>query len=398
MNTVDPYAGERLKESHFHPREAALNIRDAWGAWNGYRFAECYYDAEYEYFCVRNSCATYDICPMQKYHVKGRDAEAMLNRMVTRDISKLQLNRVTYVVWCTDEGRVVDDGTIFRLAHDEFMLTCGSPCSAWLRMSAFGFNDVSITDMSDVIAALSLQGPTSCAVLKKMGLQGIESAKPFDILHFPFHEDTLMVSRTGFTGDLGYELWISPPLALQLWDELYAAGADYGIQPFGEEATNMARLEAGFIMPAMELSEALKTVHFEHDHSPFGLNLGWLVDFNKPHFNGRKALLKEQERGPKWTLTRLDIEGNKPADEAILYNSRRCAKSIGYVTSAMWSPAVKANIAMAMIKTEFLKGDIWVEIYHQKDLRQYRKVVLGTIQKKPFWAPARARATPPLDY
>ena len=398
MNTADPYAGERLKESPFHPREAELNIRNAWSAWNGYKFAECYYDAEYEYFCIRNTCATYDICPMQKYYVKGRDAEAMLNRMVTRDISKLPINRVTYVVWCTDEGRVVDDGTVFRLADDEFMLTCGSPCNAWLRMAAFGFSDITVTDLSDEIAALSLQGPTSCAVLKKLGLQGIEAAKPFDILHFPFHGDTLMVSRTGFTGDLGYELWISPQLALQLWDELYAAGSDYGIQPFGEEATNMARLEAGFIMPDMELHEALKTIHFEHDQSPFELNLGWLVDFNKPHFNGRSALLKEKERGSKYTLTRLDIPGNKPAVEAILYNNQRCSKGIGYVTSAMWSPAAKANIALGMIRTEFLKGDIWAEIYFQKELRQYRKVVLCTVMKKPFWMPARARATPPQDY
>jgi len=397
MNTADQYAGERLKETHFHPREAALNIRNAWASWNGYKFAECYYDAEYEYFCVRNSCATYDICPMQKYYVTGRDAEAMLNRMVTRDISKLPLNRVTYVVWCTDEGRMVDDGTIFRLGRDEFQLTCGSPCIAWLRMSAFGFSDVTVTDMTDEIAALSLQGPTSCSVLKKMGLQGIETAKPFDILRFPFLGDTLTVSRTGFTGDLGYELWIRSGLALEMWDELYAAGADYNIQPFGEAATNMARLEAGFIMPDMEFNEALKTIHFEHDQSPFELNLGWLVDFNKPHFNGRSALLKEKERGPKYTLTRLDIPGNKPAEGAILYNNERCAKDIGYVTSAMWSPAVKANIAMAMIRTEFLKGDIWAEIYFQKELRQYRKVELCTVQKKPFWAPARARATPPPD-
>ena len=395
MNAADQYAGERLKESHFHPREAVLNIRDAWSAWNGYKFAEYYYDAEYEYFCVRNSCATYDICPMQKYYVEGRDAEAMLNRMVTRDVTKLPLNRVIYTVWCTDEGRVVDDGTIFRLAEDKFMLTCGSPCNAWLRMSAFGFSDVTVTDMSDDIAALSFQGPTSCTVLKKMGLQGIETAKPFEIRHFPFHGDTLMVSRTGFTGDLGYELWVRPELALDMWDELYAAGADYGIQPFGEEATNMARLEAGFIMPDMELHEALKTIHFEHDQSPFELNLGWRVDFNKPHFNGRSALLKEKERGPKFTLTRLDIPGNKPAVEAILYNNEHCSKDIGYVTSAMWSPAVKANIAMAMIRTEFLKGDIWVEIYYQKELRQYRKVVLATVIKKQFWMPARARSTPP---
>ena len=398
MNTVDKYAGERLKETHFHPREAALNIRNAWSAWNGYKFAEYYYDAEYEYFCIRNSCATYDICPMQKYYVEGRDAEAMLNRMITRDVTKLPLNRVIYTVWCTDDGRVVDDGTLFRLAEDKFMLTCGSPCNAWLKMSAFGFSDVTITDMSDEIAALSFQGPTTCTVLKKMGLTDIETAKPFDIRHFPFHGDTLMVSRTGFTADLGYELWVKPELALELWDELYAAGADYLIQPFGEEATNMARLEAGFIMPDLELHEALKTVHLEHDQSPFELNLGWLVDFKKPHFNGRAALLKEKQRGSKYTLTRLNLPGNKVAVEAIVYGNKRCSKSIGYVTSAMWSPAVKANIAMAMIKSEYLKGDIWVEIYYQKEIRQYRKVVLATVVKKQFWTPSRARATPPADY
>jgi len=397
MNTVDPYAGERLKKTPFYPRAKLLNIRDAWAAWNGYKFAEYYYDAEYEYFCVRNQCATYDICPMQKYRIQGRDAEAMLNRMVTRDISKLRLNRVTYVVWCTDEGRMVDDGTIFKLASDEFMLTCGSSCVAWLRMSAFGFDDVSVTDVTDELAALSLQGPTSCAVLKKMGLEGIENAKPFDIQRFPFHGDTLMVSRTGFTGDLGYELWIRPGLALEMWDELYAAGEDYGIQPFGEVATNMTRLEAGFIMPDMEFNEALKTIHFEHDQTPFELNLGWLVDFNKPHFNGRSALLKEQQQGPRYTLTRLDIEGNKPAEESYLYSDKGCKKEIGYVTSAMWSPAVKANIALAMIRTDCLKGDIFAEIYYAKELRQYHKVARCTVMDKPFWAPARARATPPLD-
>jgi aminomethyltransferase len=383
--------------SPFYPREAVLNIRDAWAAWNGYKFAEYYYDAEYEYFCVRNGCATYDICPMQKYYVQGRSAEAMLNRMVTRDITKLPLNRVTYVVWCTDEGRMVDDGTIFKLADDKFMLTCGSPCTAWLRMSCCGFDDVTVTDMTDAIAGLSLQGPTSCSVLKKMGLQGIETARPFDIMHFPFHGDSLMVSRTGFTGDLGYELWIKPELALQMWDELYAAGADYSIQPFGEKATNMTRLEAGFIMPGMEFNEALKTIHFEHDQTPFELNLGWLVDFNKPHFNGRRALLKEKKRGPKYLLTRLDIEGNKPAEQSYLYSNKRCTREIGYVTSAMWSPVAKANIALAMIKTECLSGEVWAEIYYEKELRQYSKAARCTIKKKPFWAPDRARATPPPD-
>ena len=380
MNTQDNYAGERLKESPFHSREKALNIRDAWVSWNGYKFAEYYYEAEYEYFCVRNTCGTYDICPMQKYKVQGADAQAMLNRMVTRDISKLKLNRVTYVVWCTDEGRMVDDGTIFKLSDDEFMLTCGSPCNAWLEMSVFGFDDVSVTDMSDEIAAVSLQGPTSCAVLKSMGLTGIESARPFEIRHFPFQGETLMVSRTGFTGDLGYELWVKPELALVLWDVLYAAGSDYGIHPFGEEATNMARLEAGFIMPGMEFNEALKTVHFEHDQTPFELNLGWLVDFSKSHFNGRSALLEEKRRGPLYTLTKLDIEGNKPAEGSHLYSNKRCSREIGYVTSAMWSPAAKANIALAMVKTDKLQGEIWSEIYYEKELRHHSKVVKCTVR------------------
>ena len=397
MNTTDPYAGERLKESPFYPRQQALNIRNAWGVWNGYKFAEYYYDTEYEYFCIRNTCGTYDICPMQKYEICGGDAEAMLNRMVTRDVAKIKLNRVGYCVWCTDAGRMIDDGTIFRLSGDKFMLTCGSPCSAWLEKSVFGFDDVSIRDVSDEIAALSLQGPTSCAVLKNMGLEGIDTAKRFEIRHFPFHGATLMVSRTGFTGDLGYELWIQPTLALELWDELFAAGADYGIQPYGEAATNMARLEAAFIMPAMEFNEALRTVHFEHDQTPFELNLGWLVDFNKPHFSGRSALLREKRHGSQYTLTKLDIEGNKPAEGSYIYQNKRCSREIGYVTSAMWSPAVKANIALAMIKTQYLQGELWAEIYYEKELRQYSRVARCTRKLKPFWAPTRARTTPPPD-
>jgi len=398
MTTTDPYAGERLKLSPFYARARELNIRDAWSAWNGYKFAEYYYDAGYEYFCVRNLCATYDICPMQKYEIAGRDAEAMLNRMVTRDVRKIGLNRVAYCVWCTDDGRMIDDGTIFRLSDDKFMLTCGSPCTAWLEKSTFGFDDVTVTDVTDSIAALSLQGPTSCAALKKMGLDGIDTLKPFGIMHFPYLGDTLMVSRTGFTGDLGYELWIKAGLALDMWDELYAAGEDYGIQPFGEAATNMTRLEAGFIMPAMEFNEALRTVNFEHDQTPFELGLGWLVDFDKPHFNGRRALLEEKQRGPRYTLAKLDIEGNRPADGSYVYKNKRCTKEIGYVTSAMWSPAVKANIALAMIKTEHLKGDLWAEIYYEKELRHYSRVVKCTRKTKPFWAPPRARATPPADY
>ena len=401
VDIKDPFAGERLKESPFHPRQALLNLRDAWSSWNGYKFADYYYDEEYEYFCIRNSCATYDICPMQKYVITGPDAEAMLNRMVTRDISKLKENRVTYVCWCTDEGRMIDDGTIFKMGPDRFLLTCGSPSLAWLRKSTFGFDQLEISDVSDSLAALSFQGPTTCEVLKKMGLVGIEDLKPFCISYFSLGSDDnnrLMVSRTGFTGDLGYELWIEKAYALELWDKLYAAGEDYGIQPYGEAATNMARLEAGFIMPGMEFNEALKTVHYQYDQTPFELNLDWLVDFKKPHFNGRSALLEARDQGAEYTLVKLDIEGNKPAEESFLYSDKECSKEIGYVTSAMWSPVVKANIALAMVMTSALDGDIWAEIYYSKELRHHSKVAQCTFQTHPFWSPKRARATPPGLY
>ena len=148
----------------------------------------------------------------------------------------------------------------------------------------------------------------------------------------------------------------------------------------------------------MEFNEALKTVHYQHDQTPFELNLGWLVDFNKPLFNGRKALLLDKKNGPKYTLTKLDIEGNKPAEGSYIYGDKKCSLEIGYVTSAMWSPAVKANIAMAMIETEYLQGEIWAEIYYEKELRQYDKVARCSIKEKPFWAPSRARMTPPENY
>ena len=394
---IDPYAGERLKETHFHPRQSLLNFREAWSSWNGYKFANYYYEEEYEYFCIRNTCGTYDICPMQKYLIEGADAETMLNRMVTRDIKKLHIDRVTYVCWCTDEGRMIDDGTIFKLADDRFMLTCGSPCLAWLRKSSFGFRDIELSDISEKMAALSFQGPMTCEVLKKMGLSRIETLRPFGIMHFSFgdSDQQLMVSRTGFTGDLGYELWINSEVALELWDALYAAGDDYGIHPYGEFATNMARLEAGFIMPAIEFNEALKTVHYRYDQTPFELSLDWLVDFKKPHFNGRTALLEERKRGPAYKLVKLDIEGNKPAEEAFLYSDRECSQEIGYVTSAMWSPVVKANIALAMVEPDYLAGEIWAEINYQKELRYHTRVSKCTIKKSPFWAPERARITPP---
>jgi aminomethyltransferase len=290
---------------------------------------------------------------------------------------------------------MIDDGTIFRLGEEKYMLTCGSPCLAWLRKSCLGFDNVSVREYTEDLAGLSLQGPTSFAVLKAMGFAQVAQLKPFGIMYLPFAGSELMISRTGFTGDLGYELWIDPEHALALWDALYRAGADYGIQPYGESATNMARLEAGFLMPYMEFNEALKTVNFEYDHTPLELDLAWLVDFKKPHFNGRSALLRQSREGIQRKLLKLDIEGNKTTEESILYNNKGCSHEIGYITSAMWSPAVKANIAFAFVDTKALGSEIWAEIYYYKELRPHRKMARCTVRDKPFWVHPRARQTPP---
>ena len=319
-------------------------------------------------------------------------------------------------------GYLTDDGALFLIAADlGITLEQSKKMEIELKDLFVGAKEVTVESRilnmsptkqftkkdgtSFLLRTITVYDSDSTASVKlwdeKANLPGIENLKPFGIGHFRFRgnaNNMLMVSRTGFTGDLGYELWIEPNLALDLWDALYEVGSDYGIQPYGETATDMARLEAGFIMPGMEFNEALKTIHYKHDQSPFELGLGWLVDFKKPHFNGRNALLKEKEQGSPYTLVKLDIDGNKDATESYLYSEKKCKTHIGYITSTMWSPIVKANIALAMIETKYLKGEIWAEIYYSKEVRPQQKIVECKIVKKPFWSPARTRATPPERY
>lgn len=386
-----------LLPSPFHSRSSKMNINQQWIEWNGYATAVYYADAHIEYFSTRNTCGVFDVSPMRKYRFKGADAEAMLDRMVTRDVTKQAINTVAYNVWCTDKGRVIDDGTIFRLAEDEFMLCCAEPGFDWFHLSAVGFDALEITEISDDLASLALQGPTSCALLKAMGFKGVENTKPFEIVKFPYGSGEMMISRTGFTGDLGYELWIDPQDAEMLWDQLFSTGQIYGIQPLGDESLDMARLEAGFISPDVEFHGALHTVDQGHDHSPFELGLGWIVNFKKSHFSGRAALLAEKQRGPARKLIKLDIEGNKPAEHSLLYSDKACSKEIGYTTSAMWSPVVKANIAYGLVEGHAADGPIFAEVYYQKELRWVHKVARCTRVTKAFWTPERAKATPPPD-
>ena len=325
------------------------------------------------------------------------DALPYLNRLATRDVSKIKMGRVGYSVWCGDDGRVIDDGTIFHLHENEYRLCSQERHLDWLLTNTIGF-DVSVTEATHDVAALALQGPTSCATLKKMGLEGIENMKPFDIGYFLFEDTHLTVSRTGFTGDLGYELWIDPEHAEVLWDRLFEAGRLHGIQAMGDEALAMLRVEAGFIQACHEFMPAHETVRHSHTRSPFELGLGWLVDFNKPNFNGRKALLAEKKNGHRYNMVKLDIDGNKPANDSYVFTKNK--KTIGTVTSAMWSPSAKASIALASLDAPHGKPgeEFEVEIYYQRELKWNRVMAPCRVVKDVFWNPPRRRQTPPPDF
>ena len=258
----------------FHSRVAAACELNCWGNWMGYTTPNAYVDVELEYFAVRSTTGVFDLTPMNKYRITGPDAEAYLNRLVTRDVSKIRVGRVGYTVWCDDAGQVMDDGTIFHLADNDYRLCAYAHAIDWLHWSTLGF-DVTVEDETAGVAALAVQGPTSCATLKAMGLDGIEQLKPFGLTEFDFEGETLMVSRTGFTGDLGYELWIAPHKAEALWDRLFEAGQPYVIKPFGTDALEMARIEAGFLQAGVDFMPAEEVVRRGRSRSPFELGLSW---------------------------------------------------------------------------------------------------------------------------
>ena len=389
----------RLK-SPFWSRMSALDTVHEWHQWKGYTAPNLFYCPDIEYFAIRNATAVFDITPMTKYRITGPDALAYVNRLVTRDMEKIKPGRVAYAVWCDDHGQVIDDGTIFHLREGEYRLCSQERHFAWLNDCTLGM-DVDIRHETEEVAALAVQGPTSYSVLKNMGLDGLESLKPFGLTYFDFEGTELMVSRTGFTGDLGYELWIDPDKAEALWDALFAAGELYGIRAIGTEALEMSRIEAGFLAAYHEFLPADETVRTGRSRSPLELGLEWLVDFKKPNFNGRRALAKEKRDGSTWRLVKLDIEGNKPAHNSYVFAREKNNKgNIGFITSALWSPVCKQNIALGTVRTPHGApgSTVWVEIYYQREMHWSRKMARATVVDKPFWFPPRRGATPPGPY
>lgn len=383
--------------SPFHSRTDPLNKLRQWGRWKDYLSADAYTDTSLEYFASRNTCGVFDLTPMTKHLISGPDALPYLNRLVTREVSKLKPGRVGYCVWCNDDGRVIDDGTLFHLREGVYRLCSQEPQIDWLLTSAIGF-DVQIHEDTHEVASLAVQGPTSCAILRKMGLAGIEMLKPFGIEHYTFEGVELMVSRTGYTGDLGYELWIEPSRAEALWDQLFAAGEDYGITPMGGEALDLVRIEAGFLLAGVDFLPANEAIRPDRTRSPFELGLGWLVHLDKPHFTGRRALLEEKRRGSRFTFVKLDIDGNKPAEHSFILDKNE--NFVGAITSAMWSPSAKANIALASLEAPHGKiGDEFLaEIYYQRELKWFRVLAPCRVIDHIFYEPPRRKMTPAPNF
>ena len=381
-----------LKHTPFHVRTATANRMNHWGPWAGYTTAIVYEDEAMEFSAIRNAATLYDLCPMVKYRITGPQAQAFLDRLTLRNVGKLAVGAVQYTAWCDDAGKLLDDGTLFRLGAQDFRLCCQERHLPWLLDAAFMW-DVKIVEETEDIAALSLQGPCSASVLSSAGFD-IAALKPFRITTFPFAGATLTISRTGFTADLGYELWALPDAALPLWDHLMEAGAPWGLRPVGSQALNLARIEAGFITTNSDFIPAHQALREDRVRSPLEMGLAWMIDWEKGHFNGRRALLAERDgKTSRWAFVGLDVPGNVEAGGSLIYAGKK--REAGFITAAAWSPTTKRNLAMAHVERKYLSRDLWVEIYALREL-QYAKLMLPvTLVDRPFLRLPRRSATPP---
>ena len=398
MNIDREHFREALQRTPFHDRLVAMSKTEEWMTWNTYKVPRVVDKLSIEYFAVRSGTAVMDLTPMEKYRVSGRDAYAFLDRLVVRDISKLRPGRVTYVAWCNDEGKVIDDGTLFQLGENDYRLCAQHHQLDWLYISAAGF-EVSIEVETHDVAALAVQGPTSFSVLSAAGIDGLDELRPFGMIDTRCGAVPIAVSRTGYTGDLGYELWVDPAQALDVWDAIFRVRGRYDVHAMGLSALEMVRIEAGFVMPGFDFNTAETTVRDGYDRSPYEVGLGWLVSLDKGHFTGRKALIEESNRPPGRRLEKLVIDGNKPVGEAFVYDGRN-GTQVGEIKCATWSPILKANLALADI--EYSNGrlprELWARVDYQRELKWHSTWAKCSVHDEPFYAPEHRSKTPPLAY
>jgi aminomethyltransferase len=394
-----------LRGTPFHSRTSALCQAQNWRRWAGYVTAGSYeLSHDREYYAIRTAAGLIDVSPLFKYMIQGRDAEPFLDRVVTRDVARCALNQVLYTPWCDESGKVVDDGTLARLGDERFRLTAAEPNLRWLTDNAAGF-DVTIDDVTDTTAALALQGPTSREILKRSSDADMDTLRffrstPADIRGIP-----VTISRTGYTGDLGYEIWVDAQKAEPLWDALIDAGTPYGITPAGILALDIARIEAGLILVDVDYFPAHRALIESRKSSPFELGLGWTVKLDKGSFIGSGALLKERENGPTWEFRGLEVDWvalEKAYAEVHLPPQLPMVawrtsvpvyaggRQVGYATSGCWSPILKKYIALAHLHSSHARPGTNVDM--EVTVEHHRKRAMATVVETPFFDPERKRA------
>lgn len=384
-----------LKKTPFHHRIEPLMMGNGWIRWQGYYSPAFYESPQSEYFAVRNGAAVYDISPLIKYAIQGRDAARFANYLVTRDLTKVKSMTAAYTAWCDDDGRMIEEGTIFRLGPNDFILNAALHQLHWLSEASYGF-DVEIGEISDDFCGLSLQGPTSRDILKLLGVAGIEKLAHFGIMETVVDGHWLRIDRAGFTGDLGYELWVEPADADWLWETLFRIGDPYKIAPMGSQALDMTRIEAGFLLVDADYTGAQHAVRPTSRVSPLEAGIGWAVGLKKDqYFVGKRALQKERaENLSRHILIGIEIEGRKPAPGAFVYADTAAKHELGLTTSAMWSPLLKKNIAFAKVPPRFAKPgtEMWIEIWYPKEHKIERSMVKCWATNRMFFDPLRKKA------
>jgi glycine cleavage system T protein (aminomethyltransferase) len=392
----------------FHDRTFSLCESLNYREWSGYYAVSAYETHhEHEYNAIRNAAALIDISPLFKYRVTGPDATRLVNRIITRNVDKMAVGQVYYTPWCDEHGKVIDDGTVSRLAENVYRWTAADPSLRWFRQNAVGMR-VDIEDISDDVAALALQGPTSARVLRAVSDANIDALKYFRVTSGTIAGVHVDVSRTGYTGDLGYEIWMPAESALTVWDALLHGGKPYDIKPAGMLALDVARVEAGLLLIDVDFNSSKKALIESQKYTPFEMGLGRLVQLDKAPFVGRPVLVEEQRTGPKQTIVGLEVDwtevetiydaiGLAPVAPAtasrvhvpVLYHGRQ----VGKATTTTWSPTLKRMIALATVNApHFTEG---TRLHMEMTVEAVHHHVGATVVKTPFFNPPRKTATPP---
>jgi len=383
----------------------SLNFRE----WAGYYTASVYeVHHEHEYNAIRNAAALIDVSPLLKYRISGRDAGKFINRMITRDISKVAVGQVIYCCWCDEQGKVIDDGTISRLGDNVYRWTAAEPNLRWLRQNSLGL-DVQIDDISAEVAALALQGPTSARLLQEVAEADIASLKYFRVTRGKIAGVDVEISRTGYTGDLGYEIWIPWNGAPAVWDALVEHGRAFDLHPAGMLALDVARIEAGLVLVDVDYMSSKKALIDSQKYSPYEIGMGRLVDLGKESFIGRDALEFENRRGSSRALVGLDINWDDVerlhdamglAPQVPSTASRvavpvyRRGTQVGKATSTTWSPTLKKMIALASVMRDCARPGTELEM--ELTVEVVRHKARAAVRELPFFNPPRKTATPPL--